>query len=150
MLPTHPHFFLDKELGEFLSLFQSPFILVLLAQYASPFFDPTDIVPLGSPYLTVFFLPVSGLVITSAGSGYANGNTVTISGGTANATANVTTNGAGAITNLTIINSGSGFKGTPTVSITAGGTGAVITPVLGGRANRVNDEVLVALGSMTS
>lgn len=95
--------------------------------------------------------PVIGLTITVPGTGYSNSGVVTISGGLVNATANITTNGSGVITTITNLTSGSGFKNSSNtvVAISGGGTGATLTPILGGRANRVHEEVLVATGSIT-
>lgn len=97
--------------------------------------------------------PVSTITIGAAGTGYANTDTVKVSGGTTNAAATIVTNGAGAIQTVTITNNGAGFvnNSTATVTITtSAGTGATLTPVLGGRANRVQTETLVALTGMTS
>jgi hypothetical protein len=94
--------------------------------------------------------PVTGLTITVGGTGYSNSGVVTISGGTSNATANVTTNGSGVITAISNLTAGAGFKNSSNtvVAISGGGSGATLTPVLGGRAGRLHDEVLVATGSM--
>ena len=95
--------------------------------------------------------PVIDITITAGGTGYVNTGVVTVSGGTVNATANVRTNGSGVITSLINLSNGSGFKNSSntTVAISGGGSGAALTPVLGGRANRVSDEVLVSMGSLT-
>jgi len=72
-------------------------------------------------------------------------------GGTGNTSANatVTVNTAGYIINITINNGGS-YSTTPTASKNTGSTSnAVYTLTMGGRANRVNYETLVAMGSMT-
>lgn len=106
--------------------------------------------------------PVSSIAITAAGTGYSNTDFVRVSGGTTNAYASVTTNGSGGITALTLApNVGGGFVNNSTISVgvfTAGstggsasaGTGATFTVTLGGRANRVQTECLVALSGMTS
>lgn len=65
---------------------------------------------------------VTGVTITSAGSGYATAPTVTFSGGGAavQATAEATVN-AGVITAIKILTRGSGYTSTPTISFSGGG-----------------------------
>jgi hypothetical protein len=105
--------------------------------------------------------PVATIAINAAGTGYANGNFVRVSGGTTNAYATITTNGSGAITALTLNESGAGFVNNSTITtgvFTVGSTGgaagagttATFTITLGGRANRVQTETLVALSGMTA
>lgn len=105
--------------------------------------------------------PLSTIAINAAGTGYANGNFVRVSGGTTNAYATIATNGAGAITGLTLNVKGAGFSNNSTLTtgeftvgstggVAGAGTGATYTIVLGGRANRVQTEVLVALTGMTA
>lgn len=69
-------------------------------------------------------------------------------GGTGNTTANarIVTNGAKLITGITL-NDGGQYLSTPTA--TATGANATFTITMGGRANRVSYETLVAMGSMT-
>lgn len=96
---------------------------------------------------------VASLTITAAGTLYANTDTVTVSGGTTNATATVATNANGSITAVTLTNGGSGFANVSSANVvitTSAGTGATLTPVLNGRAGRVHTEVLVAMASMTA
>ena len=71
---------------------------------------------------------VSGFVITSGGSGYANSDTITVASDYTNATATVNTDGSGVITDIHVTNVGSGFfSSSPTVTITtSGGTSADI------------------------
>jgi len=70
LLPLQPHFLRERLLGEFGFDFQSPLIFALRAQYASPFAvpgrmrSPPSLALPACPNLTVFFLPVSGFVIT--------------------------------------------------------------------------------------
>ena len=97
------------------------------------------------------------------GSGYANGEIVTVSNGVVNATASITTNTTGGISSLTFVAPGyagsgfanntapgiaittvSGTNGNVTVNSLAGGAGLVLTPTLGGRAGRITSETLVA------
>lgn len=69
-------------------------------------------------------------------------------GGTPNVAANATVvvNGGGQIVQV-VMNTGGQYKTTPTATPTSGN--AVFTVVMGGRANRVQYETLVAMGSMT-
>lgn len=56
------------------------------------------------------------------------------------------------INSFSIVNGGSGFSNANAVTIMTNGTAianATFTAVLGGRAGRINTEVLVAMGSMT-
>ena len=77
---------------------------------------------------------VAGFVVTSAGSGYSAGDTITVSGnGGTGATGNVTAvNGSGGITSVSVVNAGAGFYAEPAnIAIKTGGsdssgTGAVI------------------------
>jgi hypothetical protein len=103
--------------------------------------------------------PVTSFTIGAAGTGYTNGHVAVVSGGTVNAVATVATNGSGGITSLTITESGSGFANVSSTTTAirvsvggaaSGGTGATVTPVLGGRAGRVQVETLVALSGMTA
>jgi hypothetical protein len=94
--------------------------------------------------------PVANLV-ASGGADYANGDVVRVSGGEVNATFNVATNAAGGSLTLTATNFGRGFSnvGSATIAVansTGGattGSGATFTLTLGGRAGRVNHELLV-------
>lgn len=90
---------------------------------------------------------VSGVTITAAGTGYANGSAVAFSSG--GATGTITTNGAGAITSFTLTDPGTPVASATVSSIAGAGSGATLTPVLGGRAGRTQFEVLVA-GGITS
>jgi hypothetical protein len=105
--------------------------------------------------------PVATIAINAAGTGYANGNFVRISGGTTNAYATITTNGSGVLTSLALNEVGAGFVNTSTVTaavftvgstggVAGSGTGGTFTITLGGRAGRVQTETLVALSGMTA
>jgi hypothetical protein len=105
--------------------------------------------------------PLKTIAINAAGTGYANGNFVRVSGGTTNAYATITTDASGVLTSLAVQDNGSGFVNNSTITVavfTAGptggvagaGTGGTFTVVLGGRAGRVSTETLVALSGMTS
>ena len=83
---------------------------------------------------------VSGFTINSGGTGYANGDVVTVSNGIVNATATVTTGVADSIiTTLTRTANGSGFKGAGNAVVTittSGGSAANLTPTFS-KANLV-------------
>ena len=104
--------------------------------------------------------PLVGLTKTAAGTGYSNTDFIKVSGGanTVFASANIVTDNIGAIVSTNITSGG--FKFTNVASLTvavrnagdsgaSAGSGATFTPVLGGRAGRVQMETLVAGGSMT-
>ena len=92
-----------------------------------------------------------GIVSITAvgGTGYAASGFLTITGGgVGNTAANVAfANTPNGVYTCTINNPGS-YSSTPTVTGPSG-TGAVFTVTMGGRANRVSYETLVAMGSMT-
>lgn len=72
--------------------------------------------------------------ITNGGTGYANGDTLEVSGGgsTSNAYATITTDGSGVINRLNFTNVGLGFTSTPTTTITTvGGSSATFTYTIG-------------------
>lgn len=70
-------------------------------------------------------------------------------GGVANTTANaqIVTNGSKQILSITVADGGR-YETTPTIG-TVANSNAVFTIVMGGRANRVQNETLVAMGSMS-
>lgn len=76
---------------------------------------------------------------------FSQGNGKDGSGNTA-ANASVSVNAAGYITSVTL-NSGGLYANTPIATAASGN--AVFTIAMGGRANRVQTETLVAMGSMT-
>lgn len=97
--------------------------------------------------------PLESLVITAGGSGYNNTDTITISGGSANGSATMTTNATGGIITVTITANGADYAlKNPTVSIAnstggvSAGTGATLTATAGRRAGRVHMECLAAIG----
>jgi hypothetical protein len=90
---------------------------------------------------------LSGVVVVSAGTGYANSDTLSIAA-TTPATGNLITNATGNVVSFSVTSGADFTSATPTVTITtAGGTGASITATAGGRAGRVQYETLVAMGS---
>jgi hypothetical protein len=96
--------------------------------------------------------PVTSITLTAPGTAYANTDTWKVSGATVNATGTIVTNGSGVITSAPVGVGGSGFTGTNgTLAITTStGSGATLTPVYGGRANRVNYETLVAMDTISA
>lgn len=102
--------------------------------------------------------PVVSFTPSVAGTGYVNGNIVTVTGGVSPANGTITTNGAGAVVSIAIINGGKFQTSTGTTVAVANstggatgvGSGATITFTLGGRAGRVTSEVLVAMKTMTA
>jgi hypothetical protein len=96
---------------------------------------------------------VSSITINSGGTLYSNSDTIKVSGGISNAAANVVTNGNGVITAVTLSTGGSGFPNTSVANLaitTSTGSAANLVPVLGGRAGRVQTEVLVTQTNMTA
>lgn len=92
--------------------------------------------------------PVASLAIGDGGTDYANADTITITGGTINATANLSTNSTGGIISISNLRGGAGFENTADANVeitTSTGSGANLVVTLGGRANRVSYETLVAL-----
>jgi hypothetical protein len=103
--------------------------------------------------------PVASANVTVIGASYSNTDTFTVSGnGCVNAVANVTTYANGSITSLKFTNYGFGFPNTAYVTKTfanstggtSSGSGATIVLTLGGRAGRVQREVLVAMPTQNS
>lgn len=103
--------------------------------------------------------PVINLVASPGGTAYNNTDVFTISAnGCANATFKPVTNSTGGILSFTTNNAGFGFPNTAYVTKTwanstggaTSGSGATVSVTLGGRAGRINREVIVALKSMTS
>lgn len=93
--------------------------------------------------------PLTEIEIVTAGSGYANSDTVLIEAtdpdNGVNAAANVVTDGNGAITSVVVSEYGQGFTGSESLAITtSGGSSANLVPTFGGRSGRVHYETLVA------
>lgn len=107
---------------------------------------------------------VATISITAGGSGYANTDTIKVTGQanssaqSSPAIATVVTDANGAITTLAITDKGAKFCNNSTTSVSvlnannvaSNGAGATFSFVLGGRANRVQVETLVSLSSMTA
>jgi hypothetical protein len=116
---------------------------------------------------------VSSVTVLNANAGYDNTSIVTFSNGTVNAvSANISTNATGGFTTLTLVsnglfphalvagqvkmtvtkNDGTAAVGNSSVvaltPVLANSSGGAITLTLGGRANRVQTETLVAMGSL--
>ncbi len=87
-------------------------------------------------------------IAANTGAVGANSFIIFSGGGTGNTAANarVSVNAAGFIIGVTV-NSGGEYLTTPTATPNTGN--AVFTVTMGGRANRVQSETLVAMGSMT-
>ena len=70
-------------------------------------------------------------------------------GGSGNTTANavISCNAAGYITSIAVTTPGM-YANTPNAAIFSGSSNAVFTVTMGGRANRVQTETLVAMGSI--
>lgn len=104
--------------------------------------------------------PVTALAVSTGGSSYVNTTVVTVSNGTVNATATISTNSTGGVTALTLTNGGSGFANTSVLRVqvanttapsnssnanTSGGSSLAVTITLGGKAGRVHRETLCAM-----
>ena len=82
---------------------------------------------------------VNSVTVSTAGSGYANGDALVFANGgitngalpTTNAIGTVTTNGSGGITAVTLSNHGNGYYHAPAITITtSGGSSGALTPVM--------------------
>jgi hypothetical protein len=100
--------------------------------------------------------PVATLAINAGGTSYNNTDVITISGGTTNGTATLTTNSTGGLATVTLTALGAGFTNTAATTVAVanstggatGGSGATFVTTFGGRAGRVMSETLVAMGNM--
>lgn len=94
--------------------------------------------------------PIKTITVGTAGSGYANGEFLSFTGGGGTgANGSIVVGANGAIVGITLTNAGSGFTSAPTIGVTsANGANAVITAVVGGRAGRRHYETLVATGTI--
>jgi len=96
-----------------------------------------NIIAVGSTATNSSFRFVTNAVhyftISAGGSGYSNGATVTVSNGSVNAVATITTNTTGGITNLRLTSAGANFPNTShsVVTISGSGSSASIVPVIG-------------------
>ena len=104
---------------------------------------------------------VSTISYTGTATGYANTDVITVASPVAggNATVTMTTNSTGGALTLTVGTKGFGFfnvnaaANVVVANSTGGataGSGATFLPVIGGRAGRVTNETLVAMGTITS
>lgn len=106
--------------------------------------------------------PVTTINLGVAGSGYSNNDKIAVTSTltkTINTTANVQTNASGVITGFGPLSVGGGLfvnatSATVAITNTSGGvpngSAGVVTASFGGRAGRIQREMLVSLGSMTS
>lgn len=88
---------------------------------------------------------VLSIAVSAGGTGYANGEVVSITADEgANTEGTITTDGSGVIESVEITEQGGYFTSTsPTVNITTtAGTGATLTASVGGRAGRISYETL--------
>lgn len=95
------------------------------------------------------------VIVTTSGTGYANGDAVAVTNwdAGANAAGNVETDASGNIVSVSLTDLGGSFFSSPNVVITtAAGNNAVLTANVGGRAGRIEFETLVAMnpGSITT
>lgn len=92
---------------------------------------------------------IVSVIINNGGSNYDSVPTLAVLGSnTATASLTATTN-TGVIVGVTLVTPGSGYVSTPTVAATgANNATAVFAATMGGRANRVQFETLVATGSI--
>ena len=115
---------------------------------------------------TVFLIkgPVTGVVVEDGGTGYSNSDFIIFSNGTANATANLVTDGSGVIlnntaggeTNFTITNGGNGFLTTNAFTVTvtianstggsSAGSSANLVPIIAGGG----DQAGLRIGALTN
>ena len=102
---------------------------------------------------------VNTIAASVGGTGYSNTDVYTIScNGSVNATFNPVTNATGGILSFTVNNYGFGFPNvafcTESFANSTGGptlgSGATVTFTLGGRAGRINREILASVKTMTS
>ena len=84
-----------------------------------------------SPYQPAVPARVTGITVSSPGTGYTSAPTVAITGGGGSgATATATIDGSGAVTAITLTSPGTGYTSAPTVALSGGGgTGAAATAV---------------------
>lgn len=99
---------------------------------------------------------VATITINSPGLGYnigggaANGYIAFTGGYGSAANAQWFSNANGAITSVVLLNPGAGYNAAPTASIANTNTAiATFVVTAGGRAGRIHDEVIVAMGSMS-
>jgi hypothetical protein len=88
---------------------------------------------------------IGSIVLTNAGSGYATNPAITISSGSASASATIQTS---LVSKFNITNGGSGYTDTPIVKITGGGgTGATATAVIDPNNNTVTGINIITEGT---
>lgn len=86
---------------------------------------------------------VTGVAVTSGGSGYTSAPTVSFTGGSGTGAAATATVVAGVVTAITVTDPGTGYTSAPTVAFTGGaGTGAAATASYGTTGNVVVAELL--------
>ena len=100
---------------------------------------------LNKPWSENYGYKLDSIVLVTAGSGYLDDPTVTISApqlaGGVQATATAKSNGD-AIVSITVTNKGSGYTQNPTITITGSGTGCVVSPRLVNSTTRAFDTTI--------
>lgn len=86
---------------------------------------------------------ITGVAVTTGGTGYTSAPTVTFTGGAGSGAAATATVVAGVVTAVTITDPGTGYTSAPTVGFTGGGgTGAAATASYGTTGNQVVAELI--------
>lgn len=93
---------------------------------------------------------IASITIGAAGTGYANGEYLTFTGGGGTgANGTVRVDGNGNVVAIVVNSYGSGYTSAPSVGVgTVAGANAALTATVGGRAGRRFYETLVATGSI--
>lgn len=125
-------------------------------QFSNSSVTPSRMTHAGWGIVRQFTGYVSNLTVTAPGSSYLNTNLIVVSNGVSNGQATIITNASGNITSVSAVTvPGRGFINNAVTVVgvtnatggaTGVGTGATFGLVLGGRANRIQYETLVAMG----
>jgi hypothetical protein len=97
--------------------------------------------------------PVTGITLVTGGLGYSNGfiDFTGAGGQGAGANAAFTVNANGAVVSVTLASGGGDYISAPTATANgANNSAAVFTTTVGGRANRIQYETIVAAGSIST
>jgi hypothetical protein len=120
--------------------------------------NSTSVLTSGSPAHAGWVLRKVGtgpVLSISTGSGnksnVGNAYITFVGGGTGNTSANaqIFVNSISNVVTTVVINNGGSYSSTPTATV-SGNANVTLTLTMGGRAGRVMDETLVAMGSMTA
>lgn len=130
---------------------------VSAAEKANTNGESKDVTHSGWQIRTAWEGPITSLAPNAGGTGYANTDTIKVSGGSVNASATLTTNATGGIASITLGTPGLFVNvSSATVSVAnstggaSAGSGATFTIKLGGRAGRVFYETIMAAGSLSN